>query len=452
MSEQTDVVIIGGGFSGIAAAKKLHESKIPFLLLEARDRLGGRTFTEFYNDNSYLELGGQWIGPTQDRMYELAEEHNVSWFETYNQGINQLDLNKKLRKYRGLIPKMDPASLGNIDWLIRKMERMARKIPVSNPWLAKKAKKLDRITLEEFIEKNSLTSSAKKVLRAGLETVYACELNEISLLHALFYIRSGTSLDNLLSIENGAQQHRIKGGMQPFAEKIALPFKDSIRFNSPVIHIDWDDHEVVISGEAFSIIAKKAILAIPPVLSNKIHFNPKLPIYKSQLLDKLSMGIVGKVFGIYEKPFWREKGFSGQVVSDDHYPFQTLFDVSPEDGSQGILLAFCIAERARDFFSKTASERESLTKETFARYFGDEAKAMTRYRDHCWAEEVWSRGCYAGLYPTGAWTGFRDTLAKPSGSLHWAGTETSDKWYGYIEGAVRAGERAATEIQNSFDT
>jgi monoamine oxidase len=160
------------------------------------------------------------------------------------------------------------------------------------------------------------------------------------------------------------------------------------------------------------------------------------------------MGIVGKVTAIYQNPFWREKGFSGQVVADEHAPFQTLFDSSPADSSFGTLLGFCIANRARDFFAKEETTRKQLALETFAKYFGTEAANPVYYHDHCWADETWSKGCYAGIYPTGAWTNFQHELAKPFRNIHWAGTETSDIWYGYIEGAVRAGERAAGEILN----
>lgn len=451
MTEQTETLIIGGGFSGMAAARVLHQQKRNFILLEARDRVGGRTYTKRFDDGQYVDLGGQWIGPTQDRMYELAKEHNVSWYETYNEGKNILDLNKKLRSYTGLIPKMDAVSLVNIDLALRKLESMARRVPLEAPWKAPKAGEWDNLTLESFVRKICYTSNCYKIVRAGLETVYACELNEISLLHALFYIRSGTSLNKLLSIQDGAQQHRIMGGIQTLADAMSNPFKDSIRFNSPAKKITRNDQGVTVEGTNFSISARRIILAIPPVLVPEIDFQPGLPLYKTQLLQKLSMGIVGKILAVYEKPFWRSKGYSGQVVADENSPFQTLFDASPADGSYGSLMAFCIANRARDFFSKDEESRKKIALDNFTYYFGKEASMPLKYVDHSWANEIWSKGCYAGIYPTGAWTNFQDTLAKPVGAIHWAGTETSQQWYGYIEGAVRAGERAAAEVLDKLE-
>jgi monoamine oxidase len=258
---------------------------------------------------------------------------------------------------------------------------------------------------------------------------------------SLFYIRSGTNLNNLLSIEQGAQQHRLEGGMQPLAEKMAEPFRNSVYLNAPVRCIRHTPSGVTVEAEGHIITTQRVILAVPPVLISAIQFSPQLPLRKNQLLQKMSMGIVGKVLTIYPRPFWRTDGFSGQVVADEHAPFQTLFDASPAHAEWGALMAFCIADRARDFFSREEAERRKLTLTTFARYFGEQAATPQHYVDHCWANEAWSQGCYAALYPTGAWTNFQDTLAAPVGPIHFAGTETSKVWYGYIEGAVRAGER-----------
>ena len=196
MNQQSvQVAIIGGGFSGIAAAKKLYESGISFLVLEARDRLGGRVFTRKFEGGYYLDFGGQWIGPTQDRMYALCKELGLNYFETYNQGKNILDLGGKLKTYRGTIPKLDPFSLINLDWLIRKLEKLAAQIDPEAPWKHPKASTFDGQNLDQFLKKYSKTKACYEVIRVGCETIFACDPHEISLLHTLFYIRSGTSLD-----------------------------------------------------------------------------------------------------------------------------------------------------------------------------------------------------------------------------------------------------------------
>lgn len=442
------VAIIGGGFSGIAAAKKLHQAGISFLVLEARDRLGGRVFTKKFEGGYYLDFGGQWIGPSQDRMYALCKEHGVSYFETYNQGKNILDLGTKLKTYRGTIPKLNLFSLINLDWLIRKLEKLAAQINPKAPWKHPKAGIFDQQNLDEFLKKHAKTKACYEVIRVGCETIFACDPHEISLLHALFYIRSGTSLDCLINIKNGAQQHRVKGGMQTLIESMAAPFRNQIKFNSPVERVSYSSEGTEIQGKEFRILASQVILAVPPPLLAEIDFSPPLPPEKTKLLRQYPMGRVAKCFMIYETPFWRSAGFSGQSVSDDQTPFQTVFDCSPADGSKGILMGFVIGSRADRFLELNREKRNEEMIRVLVRYFGKEANQFLAYEDFSMSDEPWSKGCYAGLLKENSWTEFKDTYRKELPPLYFAGTEAALRWHGYIEGAVLAGESAAEAILN----
>jgi monoamine oxidase len=441
-----DTIIIGAGFSGIAAGKLLHEHGRTFKILEARDRIGGRVHTKRFSEELYVDLGGQWIGPGQDRMYQLCEELAVPYFETYNTGYHMLDFGGKVKKFKGLIPKLDPVSLVNIDFVLKKLEKMAKQINVDQPWSHPKAAHYDSVSLAFFLEKNCRTQNCKKIVQLALETVFACELNEISLLHALFYIKSGRDLNTLINIENGAQQHRIVGGMQTLIGRMAEPFREEILFEHPVYAVEQKEGFVHVSGQGFDFPAKTAIIAIPPPLAANIDFNPPLPLEKRQLLDRIAMGIVVKCFMIYEKPFWRKEDFSGQAFADGNSPFQSIFDSSPKDGSYGIILGFCISDRAKAFLQKEKTKRQLTMQQMLVRYFGEKANNPIQYIDHTMSDEAWTKGCYAGLYPTGAWTGFKDAYRKQQGNIFWAGTESSEKWYGYIEGAVLAGEKAAKMV------
>lgn len=438
-----DTIIIGGGFSGIAAAKLLHEKCLSFKVVEARDRIGGRVHTKHFSEELYLDLGGQWIGPGQDRMYQLCAELTVPYFETYNSGYHMLDFGGKVKKFKGLIPKLDLISLVNIDLVIKKLESMAKSIDQQQPWTHPKASYYDSVSLAYFLEENCKTKASRNLVKLALETVFACELNEVSLLHALFYIKSGRDLNTLINIENGAQQHRIVGGMQTLIERMAEPFREEILFGHPVQSIHQERESVTVIGQGFEYAAKTAIVAIPPPLAANITFDPPLRLKKRQVMDRIAMGIVIKCFMIYEKAFWRKDDFSGQAFSDEHSPFQSMFDSSPKDGSYGIILGFCIGDRAKAFLEKDKTQRQAVMQQVLARYFGEKANDPIQYVDHTMSEEAWSKGCYAGLYPTGAWTGFRDSYRQPHGNIFWAGTEASEKWYGYIEGAVLAGEKAA---------
>jgi monoamine oxidase len=379
-------------------------------------------------------------------MYALCKEHGVSYFETYNQGKNILDLGGKLKTYRGTIPKLDLFSLINLDWLIRKLEKLAAQIDPKAPWEHQKARTFDQQNLDEFLKKHAKTKACYEVIRVGCETIFACDPHEISLLHALFYIRSGTSLDCLINIKNGAQQHRIKGGMQTLIEAMATPFRNHIKFNSPVEQISYSHRGAEIRGSEFSVIASQVILAVPPPLLAEIEFSPPLPPDKTLLLKNYPMGRVAKCFMIYETPFWRSAGFSGQSVSDDQTPFQTLFDCSPDNGSKGILMGFVIGSRVDQFFKLDQEKRKEEMIRVLVRYFGREANQFLAYEDFFMSDEPWSKGCYAGILKENSWTEFKDTYRKELPPLYFAGTEAALRWHGYIEGAVLAGESAAEAI------
>jgi monoamine oxidase len=443
--ELLDAIVIGAGYAGLTAARLLKDAGKTVLLLEARDRVGGRVHTHYIDNQLYVDLGGQWIGPTQDKIYALAQEMKVNTFKTYNEGKNVLVLNNKRREYTGLIPTIDLPSLLNIDFVLKKLDRLAQKIDLTHPWRSVHAKDLDRQTLATFLRNNIYFSHAQKIIEAGLETLFACSPSEISLLHALFYIKSGTNLNVLLNVENGAQQDRFVGGAQLIANKLAEILKENILLSQAVHKIKQDGGTVEVFTEKGIFSAKKVIVAVPPPMAQRIYYEPFLPAQRAQLLQRMPMGTVIKCMAIYEKPFWREQGYSGQAILEEGY-IQVTFDNSPSDAQHGILLGFSLADRAKQLMGFSQEERKPLVLNTFKRLFGEKAANPLYYIDKCWAEEEWSRGCYVGYMTTGAWTSLGEALAKPFGNIHWAGTETSPIWNGYIEGAIRSGERVVKEI------
>lgn len=443
-----NTIIIGGGFAGISAARTLHKRGKSFVVLEARDRLGGRVHSTKVLDDVTIELGGQWIGPTQDRMYELVDEFNIETFPTYDDGKCVLDLNKKISTYSGLIPKVDVISLFYIDSAIKKLDKMAKTISVDAPWSHPKAKEWDSMSLASFLQKKIKTKKALQIIQAGFETVMACKLSEVSLLHVLFYIKSGKNVDTLLNIKNGAQQDRIVGGMQRIVEKMASPFSSNIHFESPVVKIEQHEKGCTVYTKTQSFQSEKIIIAIPPVLAGRLEYSPPLSIAKQQLLQKIPMGIVVKCYAVYKTPFWRKKGYSGEAVTDENSMHQTVFDNGAPNADYGVLIGFSIANRATELMKFTVEERKELFVKTLVRYFGEEAKDISHYEDKCWAEEEFSQGCYVGYLPPGVWTHYKDEIRNPENNIHWAGTETATVWNGYIEGAVRSGMRAANEILN----
>jgi monoamine oxidase len=328
---------------------------------------------------------------------------------------------------------------------MKKMNRLSKSVNLEKPWLTPNAEYYDSMTLDTWMHKETNFATARAMFKIAAESIWACHPNEISMLHALFYTKSGRDLDTLINIKDGAQEERLVGGAQQPALKLAATFKENIRLNSVVKSITQDADKVIVKGLDFEFSASRIIVALPPTLAGRIDYYPLMPANREQLTQRIPMGTVTKTFAIYDKPFWREAGLNGLSATPDGHATVT-FDNSPKDGSKGIMMGFVLANQARDFsLLSPEARRESILK-TFASFYGEKAMHPIQYLDHSWAEEEFTRGCYAGVMPTGAWTSLGKSLREPVGRIHWAGTETSDIWNGYIDGAIRSGERAAKEV------
>ncbi|HEY8074115.1 MAG TPA: flavin monoamine oxidase family protein [Labilithrix sp.] len=437
---ETDVVIVGAGFAGLSAARALRDAGRSAIVLEARDRVGGRVLTKKIG-GTWVDLGGQWLGPTQDRALALVRELGFETFSTWTRGDNLVVVEERAKRYRGTIPRLPIASLLNVGWAQWRFERLAKTVPLDAPWSAPRAAELDRKTLADWVDANVKTRVARRLLEAGLESVFAASASEMSLLHALFYVRSGRGLDMLLGTEGGAQATRVKGGMQPVATKLAEGL--DVHLASPVRRIEHDDASVTAYHHGGGVRAKHAIVAIPPKLAAAIAFTPD--VARTELARKMPMGAVIKHTAIYERPFWRERGLSGMVVSDDG-PIHVVFDNSPPGDSPGVLMGFSEAHEARAMGAKTEAARRAAALACFARHFGEEAKDAIAYADHVWEHDEWSGGCYGAFMPPGVLTTLGPRLREPCGRVHWAGAETATEWCGYIDGAIASGRRAAAEI------
>lgn len=441
----TDIVIVGAGYAGIAAAKKLYEARKKFIVIEARDRMGGRTLSQKLDCGATVDMGAKWIGPTQLKVWEWVKETQTETYDTYDEGKNILSFHQKISTYTGVIPKIDPLSLIDLGLAISKINKLSQQIPIKNPWLHPKAKEYDSMTLATWMQRNIRMYKARHIFEIGIQTVFAAESSEISLLHALFYFHSGDNMDTLISIKNGAQQTILRGGTQGLVQKIAAPFQEHIKLNEPLRKLEQNEKGITAFTDNLQIEAQKCILAIPPVLINQIQFSPILPQQKAQLYQRLPMGAAMKVYAIYPTPFWRKKGFSGQIVSDE-YPVKVTFDVGHGDDDLGVLLVFVEGNDARNFIDLPESERKTMILEKLTRFLGAEAANPIEYIDKCWTEEEWTRGCYVGLMAPNTMTQFGRYLRTPFLHIHFAGTETAEKWCGYLDGAIESGYRAATEV------
>ena len=439
-----DVVVIGAGFAGLSAARALAKAGQKVVVLEARDRVGGRVLTKALGDGGpWADLGGQWIGPTQHAITALVAELGIETFPMWTRGENLVVVNGQAKRYRGTIPKLALPSLLNVGWAQWRLDRMAKTVPLDAPWMAKRASEWDAVSLGDWLDRNIKTKTARALFDAGLETIYAASGHDISLLHALFYVHSGGNLDILLGTEGGAQATRIMGGMQPVATKLATTL--DVRLSCPARRIEQHDDGVTIHHDGGSMRAKRMVVAIPPKLVAELTFEPALRGPRAELVTKMPMGAVIKHTALYDRPFWRDDRLSGMVVSDVG-PIHIVFDNSLPDAMKGILIGFSEAENAKKLGALSEDERRDSATTCFARYFGDRAKRPIAYADHVWQHDPWSGGCYGAFMPPGVWTSLGPSIREPQGRIHWAGTETATVWSGYIDGAITSGHRAAAEI------
>jgi monoamine oxidase len=446
MAQAVDVVVVGAGLAGLTAARDLVAAGRSVVLLEARDRVGGRTVNATTADGSVVELGGQWIGPGQDRLAKLAADLGVEQYKTYNTGDNLLVYKGKTSTYRGAIPKLPPHVLAAIGIGQARLDRMAKTVPLSAPWTAAKAEEWDSMTVETWIRRNVPVKAARQMFRLGVTSVFAAEPADLSLLHFLFYSHSGGLLDSLFNVENGAQERRFVGGSQVIAIRMAEQLgADVVRLRSPVRRVRQDSAAVVVEGDGFSVDGRYAVLAIPPALASRIDYFPALPALRDQLTQKMPMGSVIKVMAVYDEPFWRAHCRTGQATSEVG-PVQLTFDNSPPFGQPGVLLGFIEGRDAREWGPRPLSERRRAVIDCFERFFGHRAASPEEYLELDWSSEEWTRGCYGAHAAPGVLTQFGPALRRPCGRIHWAGTETSDRWCGYMDGAVRSGERVADEL------
>jgi monoamine oxidase len=438
------VVVVGAGLAGLVAAERLDAAGVEVVVLEARDRVGGRTLTLPGPDGTLIDHGAQWIGPTQHRVAALAERLGVTTYPSFDRGLNTEFRDGAVHRYTGPLLAQGSDVGVAVGAALGELDEMALSVPLEAPWTAERALDWDSQTMESWI-RSRVPPPARPWVRLAACATLAAEPRDLSLLHVLFFVRAAGGVGALVATSGGAQERRFHQGAQSLAMRLAGRLGDRVVLDAPVRLVRHGGDGVQVEAGGVTVAAGHAVLAVPPALAGRIAYRPALPGWRDQLTQRVPMGSAIKVHAVYDQPFWRAEGVSGQAVSDSG-PVRVTYDNSPENGAPGVLVGFIEGDEARVWGRRSAAERRAAVIQCLVRYFGEPAARPREVLERCWAEEEWSGGCYAGFFPPGVWTSYGAALRAPIGRLHWAGTETATTWTAYMEGAVESGERAAAEV------
>src|SRR5215469_5856141 len=398
----SNVVVIGAGLAGLAAARRLVARGHEVTVVEARQRVGGRTEGLVLDDGTPLELGGQWLGEGHTRMHELVGELGLSTFRTWNdEGRLLLELQGRrstMKPQKGAVPRISPFAVADLAQGLLRFARLAARTDLERPWLTPGAEVLDGQTWESWIRRNLRTGSGRAYFHLACEAVWAAALGERVIL--------------------GRPVRRIEQG----DGRVRLIARDGSEYR----------------GDA-------AVVTLPPTLAGRLEYDPPLPSWRDQLTQRMPAGSVIKAYAIYPEPFWRQAGLNGQAASDTG-PVKVTFDNSPPSGRPGVLMGFLEGKQARTWARRPQAERREAVVGCFTRYFGDAAGRPERYVERDWMAEEFTRGCYGAHFAPGVWTSYGEAWRAAAGRVHWAGAEYAPQWNGYMEGAVRSGEAAADAV------
>jgi putrescine oxidase len=440
-----DVVVVGAGPAGLMAARRLSQAGRSVAVLEARDRVGGRTWSDTV-DGAWLELGGQWVSPDQTELLGLLDELGMETYERYRDGDSVYIAPDGTRtRYTGDRFPVGEKTAREMERLIRLLDALAAEIGAAEPWAHPKARELDTISFHHWLRRQSDDEEACQniglFIAGGMLTKPA---HAFSTLQAVLMAASAGSFSHLVD-EDFILDRRVVGGMQSVSEAMADALGDAVHLSTPVRTVRWDDTGVTVVSDRITVRARKVIMAVPPNLYSRVSYEPPLPRRQHQLHQHLSLGLVIKVHAVYETPFWREDGLSGTGFGAGEL-VQEVYDNTNHGDPRGTLVGFVSDEKADAVLALPAEERRRRILRSVAAYLGERALRPTVYYESDWGSEEWTRGAYAASFDLGGLARYGADQRTPVGPIHWASSDLAAEGYQHVDGALRMGRSTAAAL------
>ena len=448
MSNQTDadVIVIGAGPSGSYAAKLLHDQGVRVKLVEAKDRVGGRTWsTKSDAPGGPIDFGGQWIGETHVQLPELGAELGLETVSSVKPGNDLFVFNGDVEVGEEDQVPSGASWAGELSRSFELLDEVGTRLGWAAPWASEHVGELDSMTVAQWLEQNVQSSEVRLIHEVMVNILNGASTTEVSMAYWAYFVHQGEGIESLIGTRSGAQVAWFIGGMGQVTELIADKLGDDVHLNWPVTRIEQDPTGVTVFSGERRLRASFAILAAPPSAGSRMIFDPPLPPKRAQLQARAPMGRLAKIQVRYDEPFWQERGLSGAAFECGDLAFW-LFDGSKPTDSLATIVGFIGGKHLDAWHALSPNEREKRFIEILVNNFGDKARDVRYVHETDWTVQPWTGGAPVTFMPTGLLSSAGSALREPVDRLHFAGTEAAPMWSGYIEGALRAGKIAAGDV------